>query len=194
MATNRAPPTLKVYVGCMYSGKSTELIRQVHRLQATGMSVLVINHASDIRSDGITQHNGFGNTIDIVNLPLKDIPKLDLYKDCDAIAIEEGQFFGPEIVDFCITAVNHDSKSVVVAGLDGNFQQEKFGHLLELCPHADHFEKLRALCTRCRTGREAPYTIRLTSNKELVDIGGQDKYEAVCRECLLSQKVKYLSI
>ena len=44
------------------------------------------------------------------------------------IAIDEAQFF-PDLLDFCTSAADEDSKRVIVAGLDGDFQREKFGQV-----------------------------------------------------------------
>ena len=39
--------SLEVIMGCMFSGKSTELIRRVHLFQSIGKRVCVINHNTD---------------------------------------------------------------------------------------------------------------------------------------------------
>lgn len=38
----------------------------------------------------------------------------------DVIGIDEAQFFG-DLYDFCRNAADHDGKTVVVAGLDGDY-------------------------------------------------------------------------
>ena len=38
----------------------------------------------------------------------------------DVIGIDEAQFFG-DLYDFCRKAADHDGKTVVVAGLDGDY-------------------------------------------------------------------------
>ena len=45
---------LTMILGCMFSGKSTELMNQVSRLRAVGASVLVVNHTFDSRQTVIT--------------------------------------------------------------------------------------------------------------------------------------------
>ena len=39
--------SLQLIIGCMYSGKSTELFRRLSRFQAIGLNVLVINSNDD---------------------------------------------------------------------------------------------------------------------------------------------------
>ena len=40
---------IEIVLGCMYSGKSTELIRRCGRYKAIGKKILMINHSLDIR-------------------------------------------------------------------------------------------------------------------------------------------------
>ena len=41
--------SLQLIVGCMFSGKSTELIRRIRRFQSIGKRVMVVNHTLDNR-------------------------------------------------------------------------------------------------------------------------------------------------
>ncbi|XP_040496056.1 thymidine kinase, cytosolic isoform X2 [Ursus maritimus] len=95
------------------------------------------------------------------------------------IGIDEGQFF-PDIVEFSETMANA-GKTVIVAALDGTFQRKAFGTILNLVPLAESVVKLTAVCMECF--REAAYTKRLGSEKEVEVIGGADKYHSVCRLC-----------
>ena len=51
---------LELIVGPMFSGKSTELIRQISRYKIAGRKVLTITHSSDNRYGEkiISSHNG----------------------------------------------------------------------------------------------------------------------------------------
>ena len=42
---------VEIILGCMFSGKSTELIRRTTRYKAIGKKVLLINHLNDTRTD-----------------------------------------------------------------------------------------------------------------------------------------------
>ena len=45
---------LEIIMGCMFSGKSTEVIRRIKRLKTLKKNVMVINHSIDTRyTDGI---------------------------------------------------------------------------------------------------------------------------------------------
>lgn len=45
-------------------------------------------------------------------------------------------------------------KTVIVGGLDGDFQRKPFGKILDLIPRAEHIVKLTAVCFNC--GGDAP--------------------------------------
>ncbi|XP_070937830.1 thymidine kinase, cytosolic isoform X1 [Macaca nemestrina] len=86
----------------------------------------------------------------------------------------------PDIVEFC-EAMANAGKTVIVAALDGTFQRKPFGTILNLVPLAESVVKLTAVCMECF--REAAYTKRLGTEKEVEVIGGADKYHSVCRLC-----------
>jgi thymidine kinase len=97
----------------------------------------------------------------------------------DIIGIDEGQFF-PGIVSFCDTLANQ-GKIVIVAALDGTFQKEGFGDILNLVPLAESVIKLNSICVNCT--KEAAFTKRKGLETKIEIIGGTEQYEAVCREC-----------
>ena len=45
---------------------------------------------------------------------------IDVCLQLDVIGIDEAQFF-EDLYDFCCTAADHDGKTVIVAGLDGDY-------------------------------------------------------------------------
>ena len=55
--------SLELIIGCMFSGKSTELIRRIRRYQSIGKKVCVINHNADTRTDNKVQTH-YGDNID----------------------------------------------------------------------------------------------------------------------------------
>ncbi|XP_026885292.2 LOW QUALITY PROTEIN: thymidine kinase, cytosolic [Electrophorus electricus] len=169
---------IQVIFGPMFSGKSTELMRRVRRFQIAQYCCLVIKYAKDTRySDkGMSTHDR--NTMDAVPATcLRDVRPVAL--EACVIGIDEGQFF-PDIVEFSEEMANL-GKTVIVAALDGTFQRKPFGSILNLVPLAESVVKLNAVCMQCF--KEAAYTKRLGTEKEVEVIGGADKYHAVCRAC-----------
>uniref|UniRef100_A0A3Q3LTM9 Thymidine kinase n=1 Tax=Mastacembelus armatus TaxID=205130 RepID=A0A3Q3LTM9_9TELE len=157
---------------------NTELMRRVRRFQIAQYNCLVIKYAKDTRysNTGMATHDK--NTMEAVPAnSLADVKSLAL-QAC-VIGIDEGQFF-PDTVEFCEEMANL-GKTVIVAALDGTFQRKPFGNILNLVPLAESVVKLHAVCMQCY--KEAAYTMRLGTEKEVEVIGGADKYQAVCRRC-----------
>lgn len=156
---------------------STELMRRVRRFQVAQYKCLVIKYAKDTRySSRFSTHDR--NTMEALPASLlRDVAQEAL--GVAVIGIDEGQFF-PDIVEFSETMANA-GKTVIVAALDGTFQRKAFGTILNLVPLAESVVKLTAVCMECF--REAAYTKRLGSEKEVEVIGGADKYHSVCRLC-----------
>ncbi|KAJ2999435.1 hypothetical protein HDV02_002920 [Globomyces sp. JEL0801] len=81
------------------------------------------------------------------------------YHVSNVIFIEEGQFF-PDLLEFVKVAVDQDCKTLIVCGLDGDFQRQPIGQMLDLIPLADSVDKLKALCAICKNGTEGLFSLR----------------------------------
>ena len=114
-------------------------------------------------------------------LKLEDIK--DIYKDYDAIAIDEGQFF-TDILEMCEEMANN-GKHIIVAGLDGTFERKPFGKLINLVAVAEKVTKLTSICAYCYN--LASFTQRTTKSKEVELIGGEETYRPVCRKCFFEE-------
>lgn len=168
---------LEIIMGSMYSGKSTELMRRVRRLQSIGMRCLIINHTNDTRVGGNFIQTHDGDTLAAVKT--EDILLLDV-KQYDAIAIDEAQFFTK--LKTAVTRMVNQNKYVLVAGLSGDFERRKFGEILDLIPIADDVTYTRALCQQCaRPDRPASFTKRVSVEKETISVNSL--HIAVCRQC-----------
>ena len=172
--------SLEILMGSMFSGKSTELIRRVKRRIAIGRSVRVVNHAIDTRVEGDNVKTHDDCTMTATKVPTLEI---DLLSDVDVIAVDEIQFFS-NIKPWVENALKL-GKHVILAGLDGDFKQEKFGELFDVIPLADEVLKLRALCMICNDGTPGPFTQRTIVDDTQVVVAAADSYRAVCRRHLL---------
>lgn len=170
---------LELILGPMFSGKTTELIRRVERHQIAKRKCVIVKHSIDTRysSDRVVTHSGQEKLSTFVQSTLGSI--LHCLAAYDVIAIDEGQFF-PDVVEACEFMAN-SGKTVIVAALDGTFHRKPFGRVLELVPMAESVVKLNSVCMQCFGN--AAFTKRLGAEQEDVDIGGADKYSAVCRAC-----------
>lgn len=167
---------LHIIIGCMFSGKTTELLRIANRLKSVEQKVLLINYYEDIRysNTDIKTHDNTHTDIKSFFIKTLDID----YSDYDVICINEAQFF-TELRKFCLRAIN-DNKIVYVSGLDGDFQQKPFGEILDLIPLCNSINRLNAFCKICKNGTPAFFTKRLTDSLEQKLIG-VNEYIPVCR-------------
>lgn len=73
-------------------------------------------------------------------------------------------------------------KIVIIAALDGTFSRQPFGNILNVIPIAEDVIKLNAVCKRCLS-ESAAFTARLSTETQVQLIGGEEKYESLCRQC-----------
>lgn len=171
--------------GCMFSGKSEELIRRARRALYAQRVVQVFKPAIDRRYDDEMVVTHMGARHDAI--PVAGVGELSAAIDPEAefIGIEEVQFFDESVVDLCVGLADA-GRTVVVAGLDQDFRRQPFGPMPALLAMADEAIKLRAICTVC--GEEASHTYRQIDGKPahwddpVVLIGATEKYEARCRK------------
>ena len=179
--------SLSVIIGCMFSGKTSELQKIARRNRNINRKVLIINHEKDKRytsESKLMTHDLVGlECVNCHDLMSTDIIQSKAYKDADVICINEGQFY-KNLTSFCNSAANIDSKHLHVCGLDGDYEQQPFGEMLSLIPMADSVIKLSAFCKGCNDGTLGVFTKRMTQSTDIILIGGSETYIPVCRKCL----------
>ena len=172
---------LELIIGPMFSGKTSKLLDIYKQFKFCSINVTIINHTSDTR-----YHETMLSSHDHVLVPCIMLPKLEdclaikSVKDAQVILVNEGQFF-PDLYDSVVTMLNHDKK-VYICGLDGDFERKKFGQILDLIPMSDKITKLTSLCSVCRDGTNAIFSMRLTDEKDQTVVGISN-YIPVCRKC-----------
>ncbi len=182
---------IEVICGSMFSGKSEELIRRVHRVQIARKKVQVFKPTVDSRFavQYIYSHNG--SKIEAINIgkPKELLIKLD--PDTEVIAIDEAQFYSDDIISICQKLADQ-GKRVIIAGLDQDFRGEPFGPTPKLLAIAEYIDKLQAICMVC--GNPASRTQRLVNGEPAkysdptILIGAKESYEARCRKCHIVPK------
>lgn len=168
---------IEVICGCMFSGKTEELIRRLNRALIAKQKVEIFKPTIDKRyhNEKIVSHAEREIRSTPVNFA-NDI--LLLAGDCDVVGIDEAQFFDESIIEICNTLANN-GKRVIVAGLDMDFEGRPFGPMPHLLAIAEFVTKVHAICAQ--TGELASFSFRLTENKAKVVLGEKDKYEARSR-------------
>lgn len=199
--TDTMPGYLELFLGPMFSGKTSKLLDLYKQNKFCNIPVAVINHSADTR-----YHQSLLSSHDKVMIPCiqtKELLSLWNYssiettfeeeaemhlqiRQADVILINEGQFFADLYP--CVVEMLKHCKKVYIAGLDGDFERKKFGALLDLIPLCDKVTKLTSLCSICKDGTPGIFSMRLTKEKEQMLIGN-DNYIPVCRACYTSEKL-----
>jgi len=177
--------SIEVVCGSMFSGKTDELIRRLVRATIAKQKVQVFKPAIDVRYavEKVTSHAG-SNYSAIPVEKAADI-RVRVEDDTTVVAIDEAQFFDPEVVDVAQELAESGIR-VIVAGLDMDFRGEPFGPMPTLMATAEKVDKLHAICMTC--GNEASRTQRLVNgtparyDDPVVIVGASELYEARCRE------------
>ena len=187
---------IEVICGCMFAGKTEELIRRINVLSYARKNILVFKPKIDVRysTTEIASHAG-SKVPCIVISEAKEILDHVNY-DTDVVAIDEVQFFDEDVVDICEYLADSGLR-VMVAGLDKDFRGEPFGVLPDLLTRAEFVTKLTAVCAKC--GAPATRTQRIINGKPasfndpIVLVGAKEAYEPRCRHCheIVEKPIKF---
>ncbi len=170
---------IEVIAGCMFSGKTEELIRRLRRATIAKQNVKIFKPRIDVRfsNSSIVSHSEQS----LPSILIDDINEvIESAKDAKVVGIDEAQFFSADIVNICNTLANN-GKRVIVAGLDQDYKGIPFEPMPQLLAIAEYITKTLAICVVC--GNPADKTQRKTLSSERVVVGASDIYEARCRKC-----------
>lgn len=174
---------MEVICGSMFSGKTEELIRRLRRAEMAGLNVEIFKPITDNRYDDndVVSHNRNKIKSTAVENPIEI---LLFGSNCDVVGIDEAQFFDNSIVEIANTLANNGVR-VVIAGLDMDFMGRPFGSMPYLMATAEYVTKVHAICRK--TGNLANYSMRISDNQDLVQLGETDTYEAVSRRVFVDE-------
>jgi len=191
---------LTVIAGCMFAGKSTELVRLFDLNRHASLKGQAFKASIDQRygkPDKIVVHpqsdNGFECHIELpaTGLPIEKPEELFgfLKPDTKFVAVDEVQFFNENIVPVVKTLLAKNIQ-VIVAGLPTDFRGEPFGQMPVLLTLADQITRLQAICKFEQEGkicgRPATRTQRLINGQPanfddpIILVGGEESYTARC--------------
>ncbi len=185
---------LEVITGCMFSGKTEELIRRLERVRIARGEILLFKPTIDDRYSTTSVMTHYGREFAAHRLApgcetLVELERLvgeDTLVRAAVVAFDEGNFLSAQLPTLCEELVEQ-GKRVIVAGLDLTFAGEPFGPMPTLLALADKVDKLEAVCVKC--GRPATRSQRLVGGKPasvsdpVIQVGGLGSYEARCRSC-----------
>jgi thymidine kinase len=171
-----------VITGPMYSGKTTRLIQEIEKFEIANKAYVVFKPSIDIRYGltNISNHKG----LKVEAIPIKKSDEIFEHleeKRYNLIAIDEAQFFDEKLPEI-VQNLADEGYTVILSCLDMDFKRQPFKVSSELLSIADSVIKNRAVCERCGSF-DAAYSFKLKGDENQIDVGGKDKYIAVCRKC-----------
>jgi thymidine kinase len=183
--------SLRIIMGPMFAGKTSEIQAIVRRYTCLGRAVLVLTSAMDDRyqEGGVTaivNHDRLSVPARAVRpAELLDVMKWPEFLSARLIILDETQFFSEgsgDLEKFVKVALEGFQKDVVLVGLDSDADRKPFLGFLALCAQADSVEKKTALCIPCNDGTPAIFTRSLKERADRVTVGGAELYQPVCRK------------
>ena len=169
--------TIELITGCMFSGKTTELIRRIKAL-APSTRVVTLKPAIDNRysATDIVTHDQQTSSARTVG-SAREI--MGLAADADVIAVDEIHFFDDSIVKVC-QGLAKRGKRVICTGLDRDMWGDIFKHVEELSRIAET-TVLTTVCKAC--GNQANRTQRTVPLLNGNLVGGAEEFEPRCERC-----------
>lgn len=186
--------------GTMGSAKTALLLTTAYNFEERGMRYVCLKPVIDTRE----QRNVIHSRIGIERECRWIMADTDLYllatKLCeeagcliDWFLIDECQFLSAEQVDQLARLVDDFGCNVVCYGLRTDFKTKLFEGSRRLFEIADTIDEVKSTCS---CGRKTIVNARIDSNGDMVEdgaqveIGGDDKYIAVCRNCWRNRRIE----
>lgn len=179
---------VEVVTGCMFSGKTEELIRRLERAEIAGQRVKVFKPEIDDRygEEEIGSHRGSQWSAELVSTDEEGVGYIRENAEGDVIAIDEANFFENKLIEICQELADNGYR-VIVSGIDQTYRGDPFEPVPQLISIAEYVDKLRAICQQC--GEPATRNQRLIdgepahADEPTIVVGADEKYEARCRDC-----------
>jgi len=183
--------------GCMNGGKSLNLLSTAYNLEENNIQIMVLKPSLDTRDgEGIIRSRaGLERKCVMVDNDVNLYKAIKAYKNVLAaqletlkwVLVDECQFLTEEQVNQLSDVVDFLDINVMCFGLRTDFQSHLFEGSKRLFEIADDIEEIKSSC-ECGE-RKTSINARFDENGEIitegsqVEIGGNDKYKAICRKC-----------
>ena len=181
---------LYFYYSSMNAGKSTTLLQADFNYRERGMETMLWTASLDDRygQGYVTSRIGLKADAD------KFVPETDLWAAISAehrgrplacVLIDEAQFLSPQQVTQLARIADEACIPVLCYGLRTDFAAELFPGSAALLGLADNLVELKAVC---HCGRKSTMNLRVDGQGRAVidgaqtEIGGNDRYVAMCRK------------
>ena len=178
---------LHFYYSAMNAGKSTTLLQSSYNYNERGMDTLVLIPAL-VGAHKVTSRIGLHTKAVPINKDedLYQLIKQALNKNNNikCVLVDEAQFLTKQHVQHLAQVTNDFNIPVLAYGLRTDFMGEPFDGSKYLLALADQLIELKTIC---HCGRKATMNLRVDEKGrvlregEQVEIGGNERYVAVCR-------------
>lgn len=178
LATNHPTGAVTMIHGCMFSGKTTELLRRLEAYPSG--KALAFKHAVDTRysASAIVSHGGKATPAIVVRNA--DEIERHVTEDIEMVAIDEAHFFDESLADV-VARLAGRRIDIVLTSLQPDSWGRPFPVVERLRAIAGEPILTTATCARC--GAEADRTQRLTPIINGNMVVEPDHYEPRCRKC-----------
>ena len=168
---------IQVITGCMFAGKTTELIKRLKLLNKSYLLVKPKLDTRDVESQIFTHDGIFEAAKQVDNL--SDI--FNKLSNIDVLGVDEAQFFSEAIIQD-IEYIASQGIIVVIAGLAKDYLNKSFGCMDQIIQISSSVTWLKANCNHCN--KPATYSHRKSNiKKDQILIGDKNQYEALCEQC-----------
>lgn len=171
-----------LYIGPMFSGKTTSLLAELDRYKFKNKKILLVKPTSDQRysNSEVCTHSGQAREGMNVNY-LDDIMKLEPYS-YDVVAIDEA-FMIPE-VDKLALSLYASGITVLISSLDLSSSLQPFPEVTRMMSYATEVHKCASICGLKGCYEDAYLTHKLEGvGKKAsgeIEVGGAEMYEPRC--------------
>ncbi len=179
--------------GAMGSSKTAQALITKFNYEERGMKVLFLKPSVDTRVGGNIVWSRIGLQAEATTI-LPDTDLKQLYLDrrdtTDVIIVDECQFLSAEQVDELGDVALFYDIPVLCFGLATDFTTHLFEGSKRLFEIAESITEIKSIC---RCGAKATVNARLDENGRVLKsgeqlcIGGNDRYQAMCRRCWLER-------
>lgn len=180
--------------GAMGCSKSAQALITKFNYEERNMKVMFIKPAIDTRDGVDIVRSRIGLEAKAISIPA-DLDIYELYKnehtDCQVVICDECQFLQPEQVDQLDKIVMDFDIPVLCFGLSTDFLTHLFPGSKRLFEIAQSITEIKSVC---KCGAKATVNARFDDDGNVVYegdqivLGGNGRYEAMCRKCWLKKK------
>ncbi len=176
MASDKQTGRLTVVHGSMFAGKTEKMIAWLRHAEQEGKIVRAFKHSIDVRYDADHLITHTQDRFPAVRISTAEAI-LDQSAGVECVAIDEGHFFTPSLVQVVETLLQR-GVSVMVAGISNDIWGRPFVPMPDLASMADRVEACLSPCRVC--GEPAEFTQRMVPVTSRTMVGGVGEYEPRC--------------